>query len=215
MNQNQFILERDFRYKREITYADQGKLVGVTLLAHLVAYYYMMCFTSLTRIWGGSAFYIIFQAIGLLPIAWFLPLLLMRQYIRARVPKLFSLADEPDTWRKKIFRWVSVCEILRILIGLIPLSVTRFGVMTSPTAYLLYTLCYIEPLDKFDTAVVQGKIGLLDLAVFLLIYGAYFFLYDLLLYRRIQKEILRHQQYLQGCMDEQEKYYHYGQRGNI
>ena len=188
MNEKQYVLERDFYYKREITYADRFKFLGVTLLAHFLAYYYMMCFTSLTQIWGGSAFYVVFQAIGLLPIAWLIPFFLTRQYLRARIPKLFSLADE----------------------GLIPLSTTRFGVMTSPVTYLLYTLFYIEPLGKFDAVLRDGKAGPLDLTVFFLIYGAYFFFYDYFLVRRIQKEAARHRQYLRGCLREKEKYYDYG-----
>ena len=214
MNEKQYILERDFFYKREIMYADQFKFVAVTFLAHFIAYYYMMCFTSLTQVWGGSAFYIIFQAVGLIPIAWFLPFFLIRQYIRSRVPKLFSLADEPDSWKRKAIRWLSVSEILRGLIGVIPLSITGFGVMTSPITYLLYTLFYIEPLGKFDAVLIKRKASFVDILVFLLIYCAYFFLYDYLMYGKIKKEILRHQQYLQGCMDEKEKYYNYNKRGN-
>lgn len=210
MNEKQYILERDFYYKREITYADRFKFLGVTLLAHFLAYYYMMCFTSLTQIWVGSAFYVVFQAIGLLPIAWLIPFFLIRQYLQARIPKLFSLADEENAWRQKAFRWISLCELLRFLTGLIPLSITRFGVMTSPVTYLLYTLFYIEPLGKFDAVLRDGKAGLLDLTVFFLIYGAYFFLYDYFLVRRIQKEAARHRQYLRGCLREKEKYYDYG-----
>lgn len=210
MNEKQYVLERDFYYKREITYADRFKFLGVTLLAHFLAYYYMMCFTSLTQIWGGSAFYVVFQAIGLLPIAWLIPFFLTRQYLRARIPKLFSLADEENGWRQKAVRWISLCELLRFLTGLIPLSTTRFGVMTSPVTYLLYTLFYIEPLGKFDTVLRDGKAGPLDLTVFFLIYGAYFFLYDYFLVRRIQKEAARHRQYLRGCLREKEKYYDYG-----
>ena len=207
MNEKQFILERDFYYKREITYADQFKFLGVTLLAHFLAYYYMMCFTSLTRIWGGSVFYIIFQAIGLLPIAWLIPFFLIRQYVRARIPKLFSLADEQKDWLRKAFRWVSLGEILRFLVGLIPLSITEFGVMTSPVTYLLYTLFYIEPLGKFDQVLLKNNAGFWDLTVFFLIYSAYFFLYNYFMYRKIKHEISRHRQYLQGCLNEKEKYY--------
>ena len=210
MNEKQYVLERDFYYKREITYADRFKFLGVTLLAHFLAYYYMMCFTSLTQIWGGSAFYVVFQAIGLLPIAWLIPFFLTRQYLRARIPKLFSLADEESGWRQKAVRWISLCELLRFLTGLIPLSTTRFWVMTSPVTYLLYTLFYIEPLGKFDAVLRDGKAGPLDLTVFFLIYGAYFFLYDYFLVRRIQKEAARHRQYLRGCLREKEKYYDYG-----
>jgi hypothetical protein len=86
--------------------------------------------------------------------------------------------------------------------------------MTSPITYLLYTLFYIEPLGKFDAVLIKRKASFMDILVFLLIYCAYFFLYDYLMYGKIKKQILRHQQYLQGCMDEKEKYYNYNKRGN-
>ena len=214
MLQKQQVWERDFYYKREITSSDTLKFAGITLLSNLLTYYCMMCFTSLISSLNGSTFYIVLQTICLIPIALFLPIYLINQCVRKVVPRLFSLADNLELWYKKAFRLVFIGEILRFLIGFIPLSITKFGIITSPITYLLYTLFYIEPFEKFDAVVLNNELAFIDVAVFLLIYFSYFLLYDFYLGRKIKKEITRHLKYLQGCLNEKEKYYEFNKRGN-
>lgn len=213
MNQKQQVIERDFFYKRELTYTDRLKFTCVTLLANLLAYYYMMCFMYLTRFLTGNAIYVVVQVLGLLPVALFLPVFLLNLYIRAKTPHLFSLSDKSSNWHKKAIRWVAMGEIIRFLIGFIPLSITKFGVITSPITYFLYNLFYIEPLDKFDAVMLNNNIRFLDVVVFLLIYCLYFLLHSYFLCRKIKKEVTRHFVYLQGCLDEKEKYYDFNKRG--
>lgn len=214
MNQKHRIIERDFYYKRDITYTDIFKFAGITMLVNLLAYYYMMCFMYLTRFLTGNAIYVVVQVLGLLPIAFFLPVFLLNLYMRAKIPYLFSLSDNSPNWRKKAIRWVAPGEIIRFLIGMIPLSITKCGVITSPITYLLYSLFYIEPFDKFDAVMLNNNMGFLDVVVFLLIYCLYFLLHSYFLCGKIKKEVTRHFIYLQGCIDEKEKYYDFNKRGN-
>ena len=213
MKQQHQVIERDFYYKRDITLTDMVKFAGVTLLSNFLAYYYMICFMYLTKFLTGSQIYIVVQVLGLLPIALLLPIFLLNQYIRAKIPHLFSLSDNSDHWYKKAIRWIAMGELIRFLIGFIPLSITKFGVITSPTTYLLYTLFYIEPFDKFDAIMLNNNIRFLDVVVFLVIYCLYFLLHSYFLGRKIKKEVTRHFVYLQGCMNEKEKYYDFNKRG--
>ena len=209
MKQSDLVNERDFFYKREITHTDRLKFLGVALLSNYLAHYYMLCSRYLTRFLIVSQVYVIVQALCLIPIALLLPPFLIKQYIRAKTPHLFSLLDNSDDWHNKAFSWIAMGEFIRFLIGFIPLSVTKFGIITSPITYLLYESFYLEPLDKFDTVILNNHIGFFDAMVFLLIYGLYFLLHSYFLSRKIKKEVKRHLQYLQGCLNEKEKYYHY------
>ena len=214
MNQKRQVIGRDFYYKREITYTDMLKFAGITVLANFLAYYAIMCFMYVTDVLTGSAIYVVVQVLGSIPIALFLPAFLLGQYIRAKTPHFFSLSDRSEPWHKKAIRWAAMGEILRFLIGFIPLSMTKFGVITSPITYLLYNLVYLAPLGKFDAVMLNNNMGFLDVVVFLLIYVLYFSLNSYFLCRKMKKEVTRHFVYLQGCMDEKEKYYDFNKMSN-
>ena len=205
MTQNQQIIERDFYYKREVTSSDILKFIGVSAGAHLAAYYYILCFTSLISLWRGTATHVVLQVLLTIPAAIVLPSFLVHHCLTSAVPKLFSLRDDVNTWYKKAICLIAPEETLRFLTGLLPLPFTAYGVLTSPITYLLYTLVYVNPMDKYEEVMVDHHIGNIDAAVFLLIYGIYFFLYNFFLFRKFKKEVLRQHNYLEGCLSEKQK----------
>lgn len=173
-----------------------------------MAYYLVSCIYSFISKLAANSMYLILQSIFIyVPICAVLPVFLMFQYIRHFVPKHFSLADNPRDWTRKMIKWVGFGEIARFLIGLIPLSITKCGVITSPLTYHLYTTFYLEPLGKFEAVMLNGNAETIDIAVFLLTYFLYFGIYCLLLYKKLKKEIIRHIKYLEGCMNEKKRFY--------
>lgn len=206
MNQEQLILERDYYYKRDVTSSDQIRFATVTVAAHLVVYWYMLWTPKLKSAFDGSVLYVLIETIVSLPVATVVPYLVVRRSITSVMTKLYSLADERDKWFAKAIRLISVGEIIRFLAGLLPIPLTGFGVMTSPITYLLYTLLWINPMQKYNEIMVQRDMTGVDIAVFLVIYILYFILYEAVLLRRMKKEILRHQKHLAGCLEERRKY---------
>ena len=212
MSPNQQEIERDFYFKKEIVQSDTLKYAGITILANFMAYYLVFCINYFLSALQGTASYVLFQFILFIPICAVVPSFLVYQYVRHFVPKYFSLADTPDTWHKKVLRWVGIGELLRLLLGLLPFSITKFGVTTSPLTYHLYTLIYVVPTDKFDAIMLDGGATFGDVAVFLIIYILYFALYSFLLSGKIKKEITRHQTYLEGCIKEKERFYNFNKK---
>lgn len=205
MTQNQQIIERDFYYEKKVTSSDILKFIAVSAGAHLAAYYYILCFTSLISLWKGTATYVVLQVLLTIPVAIVLPSFLVHRYLASAVPKLFSLRDDVNTWHKKAIRLIIGEEALRFLIGLLPLPFTAYGVLTSPVTYLIYTLVYVNPMDKYEEVLVNHHANLLDTAVFLLIYLIYFSLYNFFLFRKFKKEVIRQHTYLEGCLAEKQK----------
>lgn len=208
----QQVIERDFYFKRAISRSDTLKYAGITILANFMAYYFVFCVNYFLAILEGSASYVLLQIILFIPICAVVPSLLVYQYVRHFVPKYFSLADTPDTWSKKALQWMGIGELLRLLLGLVPLSITKFGATTAPLTYHLYTLFYVVPTDRFDAIMLDGGATFGDVAVFFVIYILYFALYALLLGRKITKEIARHQMYLEGCIKEKERFYNFNKK---
>ena len=205
MTQNQQIIERDFYYEKKVTSSDILKFIAVSAGAHLAAYYYILCFTSLISSWKGTATYVVLQVFLTIPVSIVLPSFLVYRYLTSAVPKLFSLRDDVNIWHKKAIRLIAVEEAIRFLVGLFPLPFTEYGVLTSPVTYLLYTLVYINPMDKYEEVMVNHHANLIDIAVFLLIYLIYFALYNFFLFRRFKKEVIRQHTYLEGRLAEKQK----------
>lgn len=208
MAQKDLVNERDFYAQKEVEFYDVLKYAIIVILANFMAYYLVSCIYYFISKLAASSMYLILQSIFIyIPICAVLPVFLIFQYIRHFVPKHFSLADDPHAWIRKMIKWVGLGEIARFLIGLIPLSITQCGVITSPVTYHLYTLLYLEPLGKFEAVMLKGDSEAVDIVVFLLIYCLYFGIYCLLLYKKLKREIVRHIKYLEGCMNEKKRFY--------
>ncbi len=208
MAQKDIVNERDFYAQKEVELYDVLKYALIVILANFMAYYLVSCIYYFISKLAASSMYLILQSIFIyVPICAVFPVFFIFQYIRHFVPKHFSLADSPRVWTFKMIKWVGVGEIARFLIGLIPLSITQCGVITSPVTYHLYTLFYLEPLGKFEAVMLNGNAEAVDIAVFLLIYCLYFGIYCLLLYKKLKREIFRHMKYLEGCMNEKKRFY--------
>ena len=148
---------------------------------------------------------LVLQVLLTIPVAIVLPSFLVHRYLASAVPKLFSLRDDVSLWHKKAIRLIAPEEAVRFLIGLVPLPFTEYGVLTSPVTYLLYTLVYVNPTDKYEEVMVNHHASLIDTAVFLLIYLIYFALYNFFLFRKFKKEVIRQHTYLEGCLAEKQK----------
>ncbi len=208
MAQKDLVNKRDFYAQKEVELYDVLKYAFIVILSNFMAYYLVSCIYYFISKLAASSMYLILQSIFIyVPICAVFPVFFIFQYIRHFVPKHFSLADSPRVWTRKMIKWVGVGEIARFLIGLIPLSITQCGVITSPVTYHLYTLFYLEPLGKFEAVMLNGNAETVDIAVFLLIYCLYFGIYCLLLYKKLKREIIRHIKYLEGCMNEKKRFY--------
>ncbi len=153
----------------------------------------------------GTATHVVLQVLLTLPTTIVLPSFLVYRYLTSVIPKLFSLRDDIKLWHKKAVRLMAVEEVLRFLVGMLPLSFTKYGVLTSPVTYLIYTLVYVNPMEKYEEIMLNGHANVLDTAVFLLIYCVYFAVYNLFLFRKFKKEVLRQHRYLEGNLAEKQK----------
>ena len=205
MTQNQQIIERDFYYKKQVSASHTLKYLGISLLSNFAAYYYVVCCTSLLSVFTGTATYIFLQVILTIPLTIFLPPFLICRYISSVVPKLYSLADDPQKWHAKAIRLMVIPEIIRFMFGILPVNFLNYGVITSPVTYCLYSLFYITPLKKFDEVLLEGHVSIIDTVVFLLIYMLYYLIYEYVIFKKIRKEVMRHNIYLEGCLNEKLK----------
>lgn len=205
MTQNQQIIERDFYYKKQVTASDILKYLGISLLSNFAAYYYVICCTSMISIWEGTATYVLLQIILTIPLTIFLPPFLIFRYIRSVVPKLYSLADDLQKWYTKALRLTVISEIIRFLLGILPVNFLNYGVITSPVTYCLYSLFYITPLEKYDEVLLEGHASIIDTIVFLLIYMLYYVIFEYVISRKFKKEVIRHNFYLEGTLNEKLK----------
>ena len=59
---------------------------------------------------------------------------------------------------------------------------------------------------------MNNSFEFVDFLVFLLIYFAYFVIYECFFLRYIKKQMMRQQVYLEGMLAERDKYYNYNKR---
>ena len=210
-------VERDFYYKREVNRKHKLKVLGFSLGGHLMTYlvitairmaFPFMSFSSTN--FGVS--YVIMGAFVCIPVAIILPHWAVRAYLSHLIPRIYSLADDPSEWRKKSLQLISVCEPVRFVLGLLPLSFTRFGSTTAPAVFVIYSYFYLYPTEKYEQIVLNYSFELVDILVFLLIYIVYFAIYECFFLRYIKKQMMRQQRYLSGELAVREKYYNYNKR---
>lgn len=214
MTQNQQVIERDYYYKRQVTAKHIAKVAGFSFVGNVFTYFIVNNIFSILASLSSSddVLYMIVGSIICLPVAILLPCFPIYKYLSFLLPRLYSLADAPKSWYKKAIRLISGSEILRFVLGLLPLNLTKYGVTTSPVTYLIYELLWIKPLDKYDDIWLNNEVALLDFLVFLIIYLIYFAVYEFFLLKKIKKEFVRQQKYLEGCLNEREKYYNFNKR---
>ena len=210
-------LERDFYYKREVDLKHKLKVMGFSLGGHLTAYIVIaairMAFPFLSI--SSAAFgvsYIIIGALICIPITILLPSWAVRRYLSHLIPRIYSLSDDPNEWRKKAVQLISLCEPVRFVLGLLPFSFTRFGSTTAPATFVIYSYFYLYPTEKYDQVIMNYNVELTDLLVFLMIYIVYYAVYEYFFLRYIKKQMMRQQTYLEGMLAEKDKYYNYNKR---
>lgn len=210
-------LERDFYYKREVDLKHKLKVMGFSLGGHLTAYIVIaairMAFPFLSI---SSAAFGVSQIIAgfliCLPVAILIPGWAVRRYLSFLISRIYSLADEPKEWHKKAVQLISLGEIVRFVLGLLPFSFTRFGSTTAPITFIVYSYFYLYPTEKYDQIILNYDVSGIDLLVFILIYLVYFAIYEVLFLRYIKKQMMRQQTYLEGMLAEKDKYYNYNKR---
>ena len=217
MSTDKQAVERDFYYKREVNRKHKLKVMGFSLGGHLTTYIVIaairMAFPFLSI--GSPSFgvsYIIIGALICLPVAALLPFWAVRKYLSYLIPRIYSLADDPKEWRKKAVQLISVGEIVRFVLGLLPFSFTRFGMTTAPVTFVAYSYFYLYPTEKYEQIIMNYSFGFVDFLVFLLIYFAYFAIYEYFFLKYIKKQMMRQQVYLEGMLAERDKYYNYNKR---
>lgn len=206
MTQEEQIIQRDFYSEIKVTFPDILKFTGVSLLSQAAAYYYVFFLTSYTAILlRGTASDVFWQVILTVPAAYLLPFFLVRRYLSRILPKLYTLADDPERWYEKAIRLTGAGEVLRFFLGLLPFSYTAYGLLTSPVTYLLYTLLYVNPADGYEKIIVDHQPGAADTAVFMLIYCLYFAVFEFSLFRECRKAALRRRRNLENDLIERNK----------
>ena len=197
---HQQINENNFYYESQLTHEDCFIFGAVSLGSHFITY-----------IISGLLFALLF---GMLPqfIQYLLqglfytvpPFFLIRKYLRAAIPSMYSLADDDALWHKKAVSLMLPGEILRFILGLLPSPLLRYGMLTFPFASFLYDLVYITPAGKQETIIVNGTPEFSDVVVFLLIYLACFALYEEVVLRIFRNLLIRHTSNLKSEMKERD-----------
>lgn len=210
-------VERDFYYKREVARKHKLKVMGFSLGGHLMTYLIITAirmafpFLSISSPEFGVS-YIIIGALICIPIAILLPSWAVRRYLSHLIPRIYSLSDDPNEWRKKAVQLISLCEPVRFVLGLLPFSFTRFASTTAPATFVIYSYFYLYPMEKYDQVIMNFNVELADLLVFLLIYIVYYAVYEYFFLRYIKKQMMRQRVYLEGMLAERDKYYNYNKR---
>ena len=199
-------MNQDFYETRMVTVPEMLRFAGASLFSHLLAFWAVYClYLYLYVHLDGSALFVLLQICFTLPVSVLLPRWWMRKHLPTQIPRLYSLADAPDMWYRKALRLILPEEIFRFMVGLLPFPICRCGLLTSPVTYLLYTLLYVIPLDRYEAVMVQNQSTPLDTVVFLGVYCGYFCLYNLFLLKRFRKEAQSHIRYLEGQLTEKQR----------
>ena len=205
MTHDDKIIKRDFYFNREVTRKEKIKFMGITLISNAATFYIITLVAQLLSIMRGMALHVLLQALTLLPIAVILPWIMTTRAMRHIVSRFYSLADDVDNWHKKAISIVTLGEAVRFGIGLLPTVFTKFGMITSPVTYHIYSLFYVVPTGRYEEAIAGAGTSFLDTAVFLLIYILYFAIYEFLFMKKFKKEVIRNKNFLEATLLERKK----------
>lgn len=198
---HRLVNEQNFYYEDQLNWEDRLKFGAVSIGVHFAAYFVSsFLFSLLLGMLPPIAQY---PLLGILYTV--LPLFWMGKYLSSAIPPMYSLTDDDALWRKKAVSLMLPGEIVRFVLGILPSPLLRYGTVTSPLTGLLYDLLYITPTGKYESIMVNGTLGVLDIAVFLLIYFAYFAVYEFVVLRMFRKRLTRHISELEGELKEREK----------
>ena len=210
-NQHQRITVRDYYYQREVSAKHMLKVAGFSFAGNVITYFISALIIFLLQFYfaGNMVLVVAVGAVIILPISALLPSFPPYRYLYHLVPRIYSLADDINVWYKKAVKLIMYCEAARFAVGLLPLAFTKYGILTSPFTYYVYTFLYVYPTDSYDRIMLNNQTGSVDVLVFVLAYFAYFAAYEFFILRKIKRYMIRQQEYLEGCKQEREKYYNY------
>ena len=201
--QDQQIIQRDFFYSHPIRFANCIAFAALSLAYNAAVYYIIqwICI-ALTTMFGPIESTVVLQVLITLPLSAVVPTLLVFRYIRNVVPRFYSLSDGEEGWRKKALQLIMPGEAFRFLLGLLPEGFLQYGVISSPLTYRIFSRLYVNPTGRFDVIMTEKSASITDWIVFLIVYLAYYGIYEFLLLRKMKHEVHRHCEYLRGTMDE-------------
>ena len=184
------ILQSTFYYENKIGFVSILMCVGILIGSQLFASFLLTLMNTLLGSWatmsGGESLYV-FRILFTVPLIVIVPIIIIRKNLGYVVVKHISLSDEGKKWTDKAIKLLLPCEIARFVIGLLPLSGTRLGYLTSPLAYQLYVLGYSFPFQKIEENGALLPLTTVDILVFIGIYLVYFAVYEFLLFRYYKK----------------------------
>lgn len=198
---HRLVNEHNFFYNSKLNWEDRLKFGAVSIGVQFAAYFISsFLFALLLGMFPMIAQYLLR---GILYII--LPFLWIRKYFSSVIPSMYSLTDDDALWRKKAISLMLPGEIVRFVLGILPSPLLRYGTVTSSITGLLYDLLYIIPMEKHKLIMENGTPGLLDIAVFLLIYLTYFAVYEYIVFRMFRKRLTSHISELEEELKEREK----------
>ena len=111
---------------------------------------------------------------------------------------MYSLADKESEWQNKAVTLILPSEILRFILGLLPLPLLKFGTLTSPVIGYLYSavfgMIYFDNAILYETSLTSPYNSLPCAVFFIVIYLIYFalHLYTVLYIINKQRKLHKH-----------------------
>ena len=198
---HRMVNEQNFYYDGKLNWEDRLKFGAVSIGIQFAAYFISSFLFALLL--GMLPSFAQYPLRGILYVI--LPFFWLEKYFSSVIPSMYSLSDDDALWRKKAVSLMLPGEIVRFVLGILPSPLLRYGTVTSPITALLYELLYITPMGKYESIMMNRTMGLPDLAVFLLIYFAYFTVYELVVLCMFRKRFIRHISELKGNLMERER----------
>ena len=194
MTTHELVRQRDYYYKTQVFIEDKLLFAAISFAAHIISYYlvvyiigaYIGVFVS------SPSWKFVFDLLICMPATLVCPLLILKMLLRRCIGRMYSLADDMGIWYKKAISLIIIGEVLRFVTAFLPFTYTRFGVLTSPFSYMLYSLVYLVPADRYEAVMLAEQTEIIDIIIFTVVYIISFTLYEFILLKITKNGLDRH-----------------------